>query len=90
MDATFGYKVRNHRYREEHGISEVVASRDLRRLCDAGLLEPVGEKRGRYYLAAAPLKEIRTRTRDRARAASPYDLVKAEAIARQMTLPGMG
>ena len=49
VDAAFGYRVRNGRYREENNISEVVASRDLRKLCDLGLLNPIGEKRGRYY-----------------------------------------
>ena len=51
MDAAFNYRVINSRYRKENKISEVVASRDLRELCDMGLLIPIGEKRGRYYLA---------------------------------------
>ena len=49
MDAAFDYKVKNMRYRQENEISDVVASRDLKRMCDIGLLMPVGEKRGRYY-----------------------------------------
>jgi Fic family protein len=76
MDAAFGYKVRNLRYRQERGLSDVVASRDLKRLCDLGLLVPVGEKRGRYYVAAESLTALQRRTVDRGRAADPYQLVR--------------
>jgi DNA-binding transcriptional ArsR family regulator len=51
MDAAFGYKVRNQRYREDQDISDVAASRDLKKLTDLGLLEAVGEKRGRHYVS---------------------------------------
>ena len=64
VDAAFGYRVRNSRYRAGNKISEVVASRDLRKLCDLDFLTPIGEKRGRYYLAADQLKEIRNRCRE--------------------------
>ena len=87
MDATFGYKVRNQRHREQNNISEVVASRDLKRLTQLGLLEAVGEKRGRYYLAGGPLKVIADRCADRAKAGNPYDIIGARAIARQLALP---
>lgn len=87
MDATFGYNVRNQRHREENKISEVIASRDLKRLTDMGLLEAIGQKRGRYYVAGAPLKEIAERCADRTKAGNPYDLVGAKAIARQLVLP---
>jgi Fic family protein len=81
MDATYGYKVRNNRYRVDNDISDVVASRDLKRLCEVGLLRPVGEKRGRYYLAAQPLIEVRQRLRDRTRASNPYDLIRDRSAA---------
>jgi Fic family protein len=58
IDATFGYKVRNNKYRTEASISEVVASRDLKRLTEAGLLIAIGEKRGRTYEASDKLKAI--------------------------------
>ena len=86
MDAAFGYKVRNRRYREDAGISDVVASRDLKRLTEAGLLDAVGEKRGRYYQAATPLVTITARGRDRTRAANPYDLVARMQAERQLPL----
>lgn len=76
LDAAFGYRVRNHRYREENSISDVVATRDLRRLCEAGLLRPVGEKRGRYYVADEPLLLLASRTRDERKAGDPYEMVE--------------
>lgn len=81
MDAAFGYKVRNQRYREENNISDVVASRDLKRLSEAGLLIPVGEKRGRYYTAGASLREIAQRAADRTRAPNPYEVLAAKGPA---------
>src|SRR5258708_8526426 len=57
------YRVRSGRYQDENQVSDVVASRDLRHLCELGLLVPVGEKRGRYYIAAQPLKEVYKRAR---------------------------
>jgi Fic family protein len=76
VDAAFGYRVRNNKYRQDHELSEVVASRDLKRLCDLELLSPVGEKRGRYYLAAESIKVIREKSRDRSRAPDPYFLAQ--------------
>lgn len=86
MDATFNYKVRNARYREENEISDVVASRDLRELSDLGLLEPIGEKRGRYYLAGKPLKKIREKLSDKSRAPNPYDVVRGTEGNGQLSL----
>lgn len=76
LDAAFGYKVRNNRYRQDSEISDAVAGRDLRRLCELDLLHPVGEKRGRYYVASRELLEITERTRETKRAGDPYELVK--------------
>jgi Fic/DOC family len=87
MDAAFNYKVRNGRYRQESQISDVVASRDLKRMCDLGLLTPVGEKRGRFYMADEPLKRIREQYADRSRAPNPYDVLKSRRFDRQLSLP---
>jgi Fic family protein len=92
MDAAFGYKVRNNLYRTDNEISEVVASRDLKRLCDLDLLEPVGEKRGRFYVGSKMLFQIRESVRDRSRAPNPYQLLtsKMEVPAEsQLALPGL-
>lgn len=64
FDAAVGLRVRNATYRaafEEMGedIPETTATRDLRQMVEAGLLTARGEKRGRYYIAAEPLREAR-------------------------------
>ena len=76
LDAAWGLRVRNQRYRQENDISDVVASRDLKAMCELGLLTPVGEKRGRHYIAARPLIEIRERCRDRSPTDDPYELAR--------------
>lgn len=76
IDAAFGFRVRNQRYRTETGLSNVVASRDLKRLCDVGLLKAVGEKRGRYYVAGDDLRDIRAKANDPRKALDPYALVR--------------
>lgn len=58
-DAAMGYKIRNPTYRAAAEISSAVAGRDLLALAKEGLLVPRGEKRGRYYLAAPSILEIR-------------------------------
>lgn len=64
FDATLGLRVRNATYRayyedQPDEITEATASRDLRQLVDAGLLDPQGQKRGRYYMAEPELMSIR-------------------------------
>jgi Fic family protein len=86
MDAAFGVRVRNSVYRTEHEISDVVASRDLRKLCELDLLTPVGEKRGRHYIATRKLRELRRETADTRRAADPYQLIQNTS---QLPLPGL-
>lgn len=53
FDAAIGLRVRNNTYRaavaDVEEISDATASRDLGKLVDANLLQPHGEKRGRYY-----------------------------------------
>ncbi|MDQ1681892.1 MAG: hypothetical protein QOH99_433 [Frankiaceae bacterium] len=67
-DAAMGLRVRNATYRamlEQGGdpIAEQTASRDLRLAVEAGLLVPHGERRGRYYVAAGELREMRAQAR---------------------------
>lgn len=63
LEAAFGARVRNASYRVSTDVSNNLASRDLKQLVDAGLLEAKGEKRGRHYVAAAPLRAIREKNR---------------------------
>jgi Fic family protein len=67
-DAAFGMRVRNGTYRaflDESGeeISEQTASADLRRMVEADLLQPWGEKRGRHYVASQELRDIMMKIR---------------------------
>ena len=70
FNAALGHRLRNATYRTlAEDVSELVASRDLRALVDAGMLTPVGERRGRTYTASPSLRAIEhsvrsARTRD--------------------------
>jgi Fic family protein len=91
-DAARGWRLRRSLYvkitRSASGdeISDAMATRDLAAMASAGLLEPVGQKRGRYYEPTAELRdvwaEIRT-SRTTRQIADPYEHV------RQPKLPGL-
>lgn len=97
FDAALGFRVTNQRYKADAEVTEIVASRDLKKLCDLGLFEPLGEKRGRHYRAAEILKNARIQTRLPRPIADPYDLImrqeaKASNTHREESeprLPGM-
>ncbi|GAA2109880.1 Fic family protein [Actinomadura alba] len=65
FDAVMGLRVRNSTYRAalkrsgEGTIAEITASKDLRQLSDAGLLEPRGANRGRFYVGTGELIGLR-------------------------------
>jgi Fic family protein len=62
-DAAVGRRIRNATYRaivratQAEDVSFQVASRDLQKLVTAGYLTPVGDRRGRHYLATAILTD---------------------------------
>lgn len=57
-NAAMGYRVRRRDHIDYAGVSERVATSDLARLAALGFLAPTGERRGRYYAAAAPLRSL--------------------------------
>jgi len=59
-DAAVGLRVRNSTYRlADEGLdAPTTAARDLKAMTKAGLLEPRGETRGRYYVGSFELREI--------------------------------
>ena len=69
MDAAYGLRLRRGSYRSTvelvtgDVISDLTATRDLKAMVAAGLLEAIGERRGRYYLAENELKEVRKEIR---------------------------
>lgn len=87
FDAALGLRLTNQRYRSDAEVSELAASRDLKRLVDAGLIEAHGEKRGRFYRAAAPLRALRRDPKSRPPLADPYRLVVEAASGPR--LPGL-
>lgn len=88
VNAAYGLRVRNVRYRAEADVTELTASRDLKKLADLGILMPSGEGRGRFYIAGKALKDIRFGSRDSRRAEDPYELIKARGEAQPM-IPGL-
>ena len=96
VDAARGHRIRRSRYvritKDSAGerISDNVATRDLADMAKAGLLTPVGEKRGRYYVASTELRSIRDGTRlpPTRRLPNPYDPEFLRDAART-PLPGI-
>ena len=82
FDACIGLRVTNSRYRKETDVSEYVASRDLKKLSELGLLSPIGDGRGRAYESGAELKQIRQKTRTPRRTVDPYALAEAKIAER--------
>jgi Fic family protein len=69
-DAAHGMRIRNAFYRKlvqetlGEQISELTATRDLKAMVDAGLLDPVGERRGRHYVARESVIDLRRGIRE--------------------------
>ncbi|MEG3616447.1 Fic family protein [Isoptericola haloaureus] len=73
FDAVRGLRVVRPTYVKQAGIEEQTASRDLRALVRAGLLEAHGQTRGRYYTAAGELQELGRQIRaERPALVDPY------------------
>ncbi|HJT43017.1 MAG TPA: Fic family protein [Rhizomicrobium sp.] len=88
FDASLGWKITNPRYRGDTEVTEFVASRDLKRLSELGLLEPQGEKRGRYYMRSKRLAGLRAATRVNRPIEDPYEAItgRMKGIAERRNL----
>lgn len=73
--AAFGRRLRNSTYRTAAGVSDQVASRDLKRLSDCGLVVPKGERRGRVYERSESLAVLREKARQPRKDDDPFDLL---------------
>jgi len=71
--AAFGRRLRNATYRTAAEVSFQVASKDLRRLVAAGLLEARGERRGRVYVGSNRLTAIRNAVRQPRTTENPFE-----------------
>jgi Fic family protein len=92
MDAAYRLRIRRGSYRSAAGtvvgeeISKQTASRDLKAMVDLGLLDPVGEKRTRYYLASREVAALRDAIRAKRppnAADDPFEVVRER---RQLSL----
>lgn len=92
MDAAYGLRLRRGSYRalaESAGgeeISDLTATRDLKAMVESGLLEAIGERRGRYYLASAELTGIREKIREGRPPRAEGDPFQVVRERRQLTL----
>jgi Fic family protein len=58
FNAAMGFRLRNATYREAAGVSDSVAGRDLKALAESGLIQALGERRGRTYVASPALRTL--------------------------------
>ncbi len=58
VDASMRRRLRNGSYRKLTDVSDAMASKDLKLLVDEGLLQPFGERRGRFYRASERLMGV--------------------------------
>lgn len=92
MDAALGVRIRRKIYRSSaeaatgEEISDLTASRDLKAMVDTGLLEAVGERRARYYLAGEEPRRVREEIRSNRKPESAGDPFKIVRERRQLKL----
>ena len=58
FEAVLGYQVRRPGYVKRAAIDERTATRDLSQLVAVGLLDAVGQTRGRHYVASDQLRRL--------------------------------
>lgn len=63
-NAATGLQIRRPDHIRYAEVSERVATSDLKKMVDAGLMRAVGERRGRHYVAANRLRRLRLRTKE--------------------------
>lgn len=73
VNAAMGSRIRNSAYRRDAGVSLQVASLELRKLSEAGLLVAHGEKRGRSYVASPDLLSITDPLKEAGPIEDPFD-----------------
>jgi len=77
FEAALGIGITNSRYRKNADVemTEFMASRDLKRLCELGLLLPHGERKMRTYSAASAVLEARKMIRLKRVVDDPYEVI---------------
>jgi Fic family protein len=72
VNASVGNRIDNTAYRNDADVSMQVATSDLKALVKSGLLDSVGERKGRYYVGSRGLKELAEGHRDRTPIEDPF------------------
>jgi Fic family protein len=75
--ALLGFRLRRPTYVEQTGVDARTASRDFKALSDVGLLRPVGETKGRHYVAGPALGGIREQVGPSRPRSDPYPWMRA-------------
>jgi hypothetical protein len=94
VEAALGFRLRNSTYRSileataGEEISELKASRELKAMVNVGLLQPVGERRGRHYVAESSLLEVQQQIHRKRPPRDEYDPYTRAAEGLQLTLSG--
>ena len=88
-EAMVGFQIRNASYRSLADVSIGTASRDLASLVEAGLLDAVGERRGRYYTVSERAVTESRKIERPGKSPDPFQLL-LETPSGQSKLPGMG
>ena len=87
VESAYGFRLTNAAYRRivditaGEDVSRLTVSRDLKALVEAKLVQPIGQTRGRYYIAEAILREQRMRIQaDRApkETSDPFDIAHGQ------------
>lgn len=92
MDAAYGLRLRRGSYRSlaasvgGEEISDLTATRDLKAMVDNDLLEAIGERRGRYYVASDDLFAVREKIRAGRPPRAEGDPFQVVRDRRQLTL----
>jgi Fic family protein len=94
MEAALGFRLRNSTYRSildataGEELSELTATRELKAMVGAGLLRPVGERRGRQYIGETVLTDLQRQIRINRPPRDEYDPYKKAEQELQLTLDG--
>lgn len=86
-NAAVGFRVRRSDHIDYAGVTERVATYDLKKLVEAGFLKAVGERRGRYYVASELLRSLVDREPPSWKARSSLDLYRLTAKAQRVSGP---
>lgn len=73
-----GFRLRRQTYVDQTGVDARTASRDFKALTDVGLLRPVGETKGRHYVAGPALDDVRRELGRDEPLADPYPWMTVE------------